>query len=208
MERIFIEDMSEIAAIMHGKILDGYEDVDFIGKYEDAVWLIKELLKLFPVSAYQIQINPVEWDGYDREYLVSLDAEMNLWCQKAYQEKYERYVDLPADCTFVADDCNSSVLEAIECDEVYEVGFDLDDEFEDECDGDCEHCHLNDEIDHNKDDHYELTRVAVDDEGVVRGFEKSWTTHEGNMTYRSTYTHYSNDENLIKKLMDEFNVKH
>ena len=42
MERIFINTMDEIAEIMHGKILDGYKEVQFIGKYEDCIWLIRK----------------------------------------------------------------------------------------------------------------------------------------------------------------------
>lgn len=210
MDRILIENMSDVAEIMRGKILDDYEDVEFIGKYEDCSWLIKELLSLFDASAYQIFIQPPDWDGYDKEYLVTLDEDMNVWCEKAYQEEYERYLHMYADCAFVADDCNSALLKNVECDEIYEVSYDLDDEFVDEgCDGDCEHCGLREaESDNNNDDHYEVTRVAVDDEGIIRGFEKSWTTHEGDMTYRSTYTHYSNDEGLIKRLMENFDIKH
>ena len=210
MERIYIEDMSTIAEIMHGKILDGYEDVDFIGKYEDCSWLIKELLTLFPVSAYQINIMPPEWDGYDREYLVSLDAEMNLWCQKAYQEEHERYVYMPAECTFVADDCNSAVLEKIECDEIYKVGYDLDDEmFETTCNHDCEHCGLASKDDKREEDrHEEITRVATGEDGKIRGFEKSWETHEDGLHYHSTYSFYSSNEKLLKDMMENFKVNY
>lgn len=203
MKKIKIEAMDEIAEIMHGKILDGYNEVEFIGKYEDCTWLIKELLSIFDVRAYQINIQPEEWDGYGREYLVTLDDEMNVWCEKAYQEEYERYIYMPANCAFVADDCNSAVLEKIECDEIYEVGYDLDDEFV--CNGNCEHCGLHEE---ESDRHEVVTRVATDDTGKLRGFEKSWSTKEDGITYHSTYSFYSTNQDMLKNMLRNFKIKY
>ena len=97
-------------------------------------------------------------------------------------------------------DCNSQMLPKICSDEIYKLTFEVD------CACDCDNlCHCNDKEDESS---TTVTRVAVDDKGTVRGFEKSWSTVNGNTTYHTTYTHYSNDQEMLKKLMENFDVKY
>ena len=192
MKRILIEDMIDICNIMYNKIEDGYESVAFVGMYDDAKELIRELL-LTNDNAF-ITLADIEPEAfYPKEYIVSLDNQMNIWCEKAYDYEDECYNWIEEDCTFVADDCNSAVLKVIDSKEVYEVGYDLGDE----CMCDC--CKAeNQEI---------VTRVATDDEGNLRGFEKTWTTKSDGMNYHTTYSFYSNNESMLKDMLDNFDIK-
>lgn len=202
MKRILIEDLGEIACHMYDSIVDdGLNDVTFVGYYEDTICLVKELLMFDDVEIHQIEVEPVERDGYDMEYYVTLDSELNVWCEKAYSFNHDRYLYNETRRLFIADDCNSAILKEIDCDknDMYEVSYYLDDEDPD-CDGNCVCCN-------SEDNHEVVTRVAVDDTGKLRGFEKSWSTKEGNMTYHSTYTHYSNNTELLKQLMEDFDIK-
>ncbi len=201
MKRIIVEDMIDVAQIMHDKVATGCTGVCFVGIYEDAAELIKELLMMYDeTTVNQIAIEMVEYDGYDKEYLVTLDNEMAVWCQKAFNDYCNEYFYVEDECVLVADDCNSAILKNIKSDEVYEVSYDLDDE---ECDGSCECCQCS-----GNDNHEEIIRVATDDNGKLRGFEKSWSTHEDGLNYHSTYSFYSSNEDMLKDMLSNFNIKY
>ena len=201
MKKLVINDLSEIAEVMYLDITKGgYNDTMFVGCYEDAVTVLKHLFMFDDIFPYHIEIEPYEWDYYDREYYISLDNDLNVWCNKAYDFKYERYLYSETGCLYIADDCNSVILKEIGCDEddMYEVTYDLDEECE--CDGNCECCNCND-------DHEVITRVATDEDGKLRGFEKSWETHEDGLHYKTTYSFYSSNQNMLKDMLDNFDIK-
>lgn len=208
MKRLLVNDLGELACIMHDVIVDeGIECATFVGRYEDVVYIIKELLMFDEVFPYQIDLESVDWGEYDKEYYITLDNELNIWCSKVYDIEDDIITCISTDIAFIADDCNSAILKGIGCDKngMYEVSYYLDDE-EPNCDGNCECCNLT-EKDNSDDDHEVVTRVVVDDTGKLRGFEKSWSTKKDNMTYHSTYTHYSNNTELLKQLMEDFDIK-
>ena len=205
MKKFIIEDLSEVAESMYFDITEDiekdYNAVTFAGYYEDAIIVLKHLLMFDETIPCYVDIKDADWYGYEKEYFVTLDFDMNVWCSPAYDCKNNCYLALDTDCLYIADDCNSSLLKYINCpkEEMYEVSYDLDEE----CDGNCECCHCSDE-----DDNQEIvTRVAVDEDGTIRGFEKSWSTHEDGMYYHSTYTHYSNNPDILKQMMDNFDIK-
>lgn len=195
MEKILIDDLIDICNIMLDKVEAGYESVSFVGKYDDVKVLIKELL-LSDDETF-ISLADLEPDGlysYNKEYIVSLDNEMNVWIEKAYDEDDECYIWIGDNCVLVADDCSSAVLKAIESKEVYEVSYDEPCE----CCGSCECCPDSQEV---------VTRVATDDSGKMRGFEKTWTTKSDGMNYHTTYSFYSNNESMLKDMLDNFDIK-
>lgn len=201
MKRLVIEDLSEIAELMYCSIINGEnKDVMFVGFYEDAITVLKNLFMIDEPIPYYIDIKDTDWDNYDKEYYVTLDSNMNVWCEKAYDYDNKRYLITETNCLFVADDCNSAILKKIGCDEddMYEVTYDLDDECE--CNGKCECCNCND-------DHEVITRVAIDEDGKLRGFEKSWETHEDGLHYKTTYSFYSSNQNMLKDMLDNFDIK-
>ena len=204
MNKFIIEDLSEVAESMYFDIVEkNFYDTMFVGYYEDAIVLLKQLLIFDETIPYHIDIKDVNWDGYEKEYYVTLDSEMNIWCQQAYDYERNRYFRNETCCLYVADDCNSALLKHVYCskDEMYEVSYNLDNECE--CDGKCDHCKCSE-----KDDNHEIvTRVAVDEDGTIRGFEKSWSTHEDGMYYHSTYSHYSNNPDMLKHMMENFDIK-
>jgi len=201
MDRIVIEDVYDVAEIMIDEIREGHETT-FIGLYDDVSEIIKDLVICsdYEVNIERIDLEPVEFDGYDKEYYVSLTKNMKLWCEKAYHSEHECYLFDETDVVFIADDCNSKILDRVDCNRIYEVGCEFD---EPECDGDCENCHLG-ELDR----HEVITRVATDDNGKLRGFEKSWETKEDGMTYHGTYSFFSSDEKMLKDMLDNFKIKY
>lgn len=205
MKKFLVNYLSDVAYAMYDSIADDkLRDVTFVGHYEDIVMVFKELLIFDETVPYHVEMISENLNGYDKEYCLTLDSDMNIWCEAAYIFEEKSYSVLFADRLFIADDCNSILLKSImyNKDETYEVSYDLDNE-DCECDGNCECCHCSDE-----DDNQEIvTRVAVDEDGTIRGFEKSWSTHEDGMYYHSTYTHYSNNPDILKQMMDNFDIK-
>ena len=200
MKRFIIEDMSDVAVAMYDEIADNKkEDVTFVGFYDDAIALIKELIMYEEVMPYDIEISDIEICGYEKEYYVTLDEDYNVWCQPAYSKKHT-YLSSVTDVLFIMNNCNSSILNVINAEETIEVAFYCDEECEDECCGEC-CCHS------EPSDNSVTTRVAVDEDGNIRGFEKTWHTHENGMSYFSKYEHYTNDQELLRKLMDNFDIK-
>ena len=201
MERIIIEDIYDVAEMMYGNATDGNETT-FIGLYDD----VAELLKVLPICCdngidfIRIDLEPVELDGYEKEYYVSLNEDMELWCCKAYDYERECYLFDETDIVLIADDCNSKLIERVDYNKIFEVGYEFD---EPECNGDCENCHIGE-----SDRHEVVTRVATDDTGKLRGFEKSWETKEDGMTYRSTYSFYSSDQEMLKNMLENFKIKY
>jgi hypothetical protein len=192
MKKILIEDMIDICNIMYNKIEDGYESVCFVGMYDDAKVLIRELLLTNDNALITLaDIEPEAF--YNKEYVISLDNEMNIWCEKAYDYEDECYLWIEDNCALVADDCSSAVLKTIESKEIYEVGYDLDDECK------CGCCRAENQE--------TITRVATDDSGNIRGFEKSWSTRDGNMNYHTTYSFFSNNQSMLKDMLDNFDIK-
>lgn len=197
MDRIKIEHMSEIADIMYDAVETGVGAM-FVGKYEDAADVIKYLLTYDDTLIKNVTVNDFEVYGYDKEYYVSLDTEKMVWCEKAYCEEINDYLMTEEPLVLVADDCNSAILKKIISDNILEVSFGYEDE---ECDGNCACCQCND-------NHEVITRVATDDDGVIRGFEKSWETNEDGMHYHSTYSFFSSDENMLKNMLENFSIKY
>lgn len=230
-KKLNVEDTFDIAKFMYDKIMHGYNDVMFVGLYEDATEVIKELLCYDETKVFNIEIEPEDSDGYDMEYYVYIDEDFNIWCSKAYYFEKNIYLYTEAKCVLIADDCNHEILNHIGSDEFYEVSYlveenDTDYNFdykpEDPCDGNCCGCGLDcrPDLDENpvgndtknvKESNHEsstvTSRVAVDENGKIKGFEKTWSSQSGNMTYHSTYSHYGTDQEMIKKLMENFDIK-
>lgn len=204
MNRLLIEDMIDVAKAMYDMIKNGCEDICFIGKYDDAAMLIKELLMVYDEThIQQVSIESIDWDGYDKEYIVTLDHDFNVWCEKAYQEEHKRYLIIGENCVLIADDCNSKILDNIESDVIYEVGYDIDED-EAGCDENCENCKCHNVLNN----HEEVTRVAVDSDGKLKGFEKSWESNKDGLTYKTFYSYYSNNESMLKNMLENFNIKY
>lgn len=226
MKRLFIEDAADIAKFMYTKVCGSCEEVTFIGLYEDAIDVLKALLMIEEAAPYQISIEPEEWDWYDKEFMVTLDDNLDVWCEKAYRVESGHYVKCLVDCVLIADDCNEEVLEDAETDEIYEVSYNLNEKMsdeDDECDGDCAHCNLAEEdVDSDEDfeecdnddneellDDYkcESSTISRTKDGKIAGFTKTWSDTGSNGTrYYSSFSHYGNNEEAVKKCAREFGI--
>ena len=196
MKRFKIEDLCEVAGVMYSDIIDnGLDEVEFIGYYDDVSIVLKNLLMFDETSPCFINMVDSEYDDYEKEYSIILDSDMNIWCEKAYMD--DEYLFVVSEKVYVADDCDPELLENIETceDRVYEVTYSLEPEKETKkaCPG--------------NGSHGVLTRVATDESGKLRGFEKSWETHEDGFNYKSSYSFFSSNEEMLKNMLANFDVK-
>ena len=214
MQRLFIKDISEIAEFMYEKVCGSCEEATFIGFYDDAVDVLKELTNMEETYIYQVSIEPEDWDGYDKEYIVTLGEDFSIWCEKAYRQEIGQYVSGLLDCVVIADDCNKASLRDIDTDHIYVASYDLNarmpDEDIDECDGNCECCELVEESDEEEfleDSRSEYTNVSRTKDGRIAGFTKSWSNTDANgVQHYSSYSHYGNNEEAVKRLAKEFGI--
>jgi hypothetical protein len=187
MKRIFIDELTDIADIMYENINDGCELVTFIGLHEDAQNVVKNLLNYddSTISLVTIELN------YDKEYFVTLDKDMHIYCEKAYQVEYDKYLYIGSDCVLIADDCNSAILKNIESKNVYEVSFDSEE----------------DGFDTEMNYKSESSHVSRTKDGKIAGFTKSWSnTDKNGVSCYSSYSHYSSDEELVKTIARNFGI--
>ena len=189
MKRIFIDELTDIADIMYENINDGCEMVSFIGLYEDAVNVIEKLLNCYDSAISLVIIEP----NYDKEYLVTLDKDMNIYCEKAYQAEYGQYLYICSDCILIADDCNSAILKNIESKNIYEISYALKDN--------------DDEYDIETNFTSESSHISRTKDGKIAGFTKSWSnTDKNGINYYNSYSHYSSNEEIVKKVARDFGI--
>ena len=213
MKRFIVDDLFDVAEAMYEEIVEKKkEEVMFIGYYEDAIEVIKYLVVFDDVMPHALEIHDEEWDGYDKEYYVTLDENLELWVEPAIGVK-GNYLMGFSDTVFLAGDCSSSIINAIGSDEFVEIAYFDEEDLEDECDDCCGECCCHGGCHEDYEDSNELnsnsvkTRVAVDEDGKIHGFEKTWISDKDGMHYFSKYEHYSNDEELLRHLMENFDIK-
>lgn len=117
-----------------------FDSVVFVAKYELAKEIIYELAQL-DYRHYRLvfadNFGAPEWDGYEDEYLISLNDD-GVWVEPA--KRKNKYVTVEGLAIFVLDDCNSKIISHLESDVIYEVKINDEEDCDCDCDGDCEMC--------------------------------------------------------------------
>lgn len=150
MKRVYFGTMEKLAEFMLTEAICGHS-VSAALFYDETKELMRELLKYDEVDAYGIEIHPTEWDGYNKEYYITLSDELDLFVEKAYQEDKDRYLGFEVDCLILGPGVNSKIALKNEAEHapVYEAVFEGDEDFEcsdcDMCACDCEHCEDDDD---------------------------------------------------------------
>lgn len=198
MERIIYEDLHALSSAMLYDALNFSDCVSAICHYDIATALLSELIQS-EVSIGQINISDYEWNGYDKEYAVTI-MDGYLYCNPIYGMKKdgyskEGYLGTYADVAYVHQDCNSKFLKYLECDKVYEFAVEELDDIDD-CD---------DEIVTH---HSDSVTVSRDMYGTPTGFTKSWCRDngEGIMQY-SSYSYYCSNEHLLRSMARDLEVE-
>lgn len=114
-----------------GTVFDSNEEyatVDIIAHGDLTQEIIREVLSIkidediCPFSLGIIEFNPV---NYDKEYVVSINKEMEIWCEPAWRDNEygTGYVMMGGDEVYVHEDCNYKVWNSIDSDNIKIFGF-------------------------------------------------------------------------------------
>lgn len=123
MKRIEIGNVKDIATMMFNAVtLAGNTDASFVGLYEDVSRVFKELCKFDELDIEYVELEVPDIGGYEREYALSITNAMTIFCEKIFDEQHRTYLSDYSDVLFIADDCNSKLLEDFKGELAYEIG--------------------------------------------------------------------------------------
>lgn len=209
MKRMIFEDIHELSAEMLHDALNFSDCVSAVCHYEIATALLSELIQS-EVQIGQIDLTN-EWTGYDKEYFVYI-VDGCVSCEPAFRSVndggHNKYLEMAADIMYVHQDCNSKILKYIDCDKIFEFAVEeLDGIDEDEmCCSGCADCEdTDDEITTH---HSNSVTVSRDKFGTPTGFTKSWFRDNGDgVSQYSSYSYYCNNEDMLRSLAKDLNIK-
>jgi len=173
-----------------------YESLEtsVIGSFEFISELLKSVLVLDTENDFKIKdvtiTNPY-LDGYSDKYLLEIDDTQHIWIYKILTDENE-YLISGTDILFIEPDVDSKVYSNIEYDSLIVCAMD------EECDGDCEHCHL-----HEEKDTTEVSKNGnVETHESPSSITQSWSSPDGNAYFSRSF--YSSIEDEMEKVKVEW----
>lgn len=168
MKRIFFDNHEELCEYMIDKAQDGMYSVAVLF-YDDAIKLIREMMMYDDIEIESLEIKPYEYDGYDKEYYVSLANDMIASVELAFVDG--RYLDAEADLTLIDGNANSAILKHLQenkCHEIY-IG-ENEDSYNDHC-KECDICNDDCHKDKLLDKLFENAKLIKNSNGNAIGIE-------------------------------------
>lgn len=203
MDNLRFQDYEEFVYEISGLISSSDSEdcnVAIVAKYSEAKEIVEKLIGIGH-SIVSIELNIPDWDNYYGEYLISLTAD-GIWCEPMLREN--GYIRNVSPIIYVLDNCSSKVISCCDGEVIYEVDI-RDEDFNDfESDKSSLEKHENSCKDT---DESEYTHVSREKDGTPCGFTKSWSTFEDGVHSYSSYAHYSDDIDMLRKIAAQFGVK-
>lgn len=144
MDRLFFDDIAELGNFMYESADEQSLTVSSVMFYDKAVELIRWLTTYDDITVGSINIENEDYNGYNKEFYVTLDSDLILDVTPAYKFKTEKtsagYTDIDADLILYDGDANSRIAIQSECLNKFEIVF------EEECEDSnydcsvCSHC--------------------------------------------------------------------
>lgn len=165
MRKQYFKNCEELSNYMVDKAQNGYYTVAVLF-YNNAIDLLCELMRYDDINIESIDIQPVEYKGYGKEYYVSIADDMIVSVEPAFVGG--RYLNAEADLTLINGDASSTIIKDIsdnKCREIY-IGI-----FDDEENYDCklEYDNKTDELDNIfenaelvKDKNNNINKIKID----------------------------------------------
>lgn len=102
---------------------------------DDAVEVMRELLKYDGTTVGGIEISQEDYNGYSKEYYVSIDGDMIVDVAPAWHEANEYnpagYYWFDAEKIYIVGEANSAIIKNIEKEKCYEIEFEAETDEED-----------------------------------------------------------------------------
>ncbi len=128
MDRIFFYDIAELGNFMYESAEDESLTVSSVMLYDKAVELIRWLMTYDDITVGSINIENEDYNGYKKEFYITLDSDLILDVAPAYKFKTEKssagYTDIDADLILYDGDVNSRIAIQSECLNKFEIIFD------------------------------------------------------------------------------------
>lgn len=135
MKNLYFDDFEDLACDIADKFdrldKEEFEDIAVIAKPNDVKEIFKELVCI-GYDICNITYERIDWDGYDDEYILSMNHE-GIWIEKFKREN--GYYEDESTITYILDNCSSKVIPYCKGKIVFEVSVGAD---EDGCD--CSEC--------------------------------------------------------------------
>lgn len=147
-------------------------------------------------------------EEYDREYVISLfdDTYSDDWhvsIEKCYNEEKNIYYSTEGYVLF-HEDVNSKALVDMQRNEFMPLGehdwftVGKDEELEDSDD---------EELSENDTYDSESTYISKNDDGVPVGFTKNWSVSKNGVTCYSSYSHFTDDVDMLREIASEIGIE-
>lgn len=109
--------------------------VTFVTKFENASFILKEILSFSEFMPFLIEFEDPSFDGYDKEFFISVNNNGEVFCEKFYHKDKcfmpgDGVIFVLPDCS---DECISHLYKYNDCFYI-EVGFEDDELDENNCD--------------------------------------------------------------------------
>lgn len=111
MERKFFNDCEELCDYMFKRVTDGFYVVAVLF-YQDAIDLIEKIIIKNKTKIEALDIAPKDYDGYDKEYYISIATDFVLSVEPAFA--HGKYLDAEADLTLIDGNASSSIINTCE----------------------------------------------------------------------------------------------
>lgn len=134
MKKLYFENCFDLSEYMIDKAMDGFYTVATLF-YEDASALIGELVTDRNVSVHSIRLEPCDYDGYNKEYYVTISRDLELFVEPAFSNGI--YLETDADLMLIDGNASSDILKRIEISKCREIYIS---DYEDIEDFDCGEC--------------------------------------------------------------------
>lgn len=133
MKNLYFDDFEDLACDIADKFdrldKEEFEDISVIAKSDEVKEIFKELVCI-GYDICNITYERIDWDGYDDEYVLSMNHE-GIWLEKFKREN--GYYEDESTIIYILDNCSSKVIPYCKGKTVYEVSVG-------EYDCDCDEC--------------------------------------------------------------------
>lgn len=117
---------------------DDFDDIAIIAHYDDAKYIIREILCLgYDLNSIELKNPELGYD--DVPYIISvcgIDSEHEVWCEPMVRDN-GKYIQDESSVIYVLDNCSSEVLKHLDSECIFEVGIGDDACGCDECECAC-----------------------------------------------------------------------
>ena len=123
------------------KSSDDFCGISIVAHYDVMIELLNSFVKTTDFRLANIEIGEPSLEGYYKEWVLNIDPDGGIWCEKVYREGYGGYLYCEEDAVFVHEDVNWNFIKKNSDKNIVLFSVDNEENEDDECDNlICEGC--------------------------------------------------------------------